>query len=466
MLRPRQRHTRKSGASGSGASGSGVGGFESTGPANTARGHDPGPGVAGLPWTLSPASDMSSDTLLRGWDGRFPAVPAGLRDLAEAARSIPEIRLPVISQLAELLTAQGRLLSGLQLDQEAWLGARDACRGLPLVYEDMVSRHCLNLIRAGHWDDLGAVLDSYAGSMPGRLLYSGGMLHLMRGYSQVRQGRMRESLSELVLADEELLIADPLNLRPFAQAVAAYAAACAGRPHTAQAHVLAYCHAGYGEPRTLRLLADAYCRAAAPRTAPGRDAGEDLLALATEARNHGLISVEADIRRLALRRGDTRQAPDLAACCNRIDGAEARLLMAYAHAVEAADAEPLIDISDDALAAGHPLLALEAAEQAGRLMDMAPERWKQTPVQRRVNHRLVEAGIAAHLQADPGIPGTTLTGREKEVRGLVTRGATNAEIATALGVSPRTVAGHISHLLAKLGVRRRAEIRGEDALNS
>lgn len=430
---------------------------------------DPARGIAGRPWTRPPAPDMASDSLMRGWDGRFPAAPAGLRDLAEATRSVPEIRLPVISRLAELLIAQGRLLSGLQFDQEAWAGAREACRALPLVYEDMVSRHCLNLIRAGHWNDLSAVLDGYASSMPGRLLYSGGMLHLMHGYSQVRQGRMRESLSELGLADEELRIADPLNLRPFAHAVAAYAAACAGRPPAAQAHAQAYSRTGYGEPRPLRLLADAYCRAAAPRTAPGRDAADDLMDLAAEARNQGLISVEADIRRLALRRGDTRQAPDLAACSSRIDGAEARLLAPYAHAVEAADAEPLIDISDDALAAGHPLLAVEAAEQAGRLMDKAPERWKQTPVQRRVNRRLVEAGIAAHRQGDPGlpgVPGAALTGREREIRGLVSSGATNAEIAAALGVSPRTVAGHVSHLLAKLGVRRRADIHRGDALNA
>ncbi len=449
-----------------GANGSGVSLSGSRGPADRARGYNPGPDITGLPWTLSPAAGMAADTLLRGWDRPFPAVAAGLRDLAEAYRSVPEIRFPVISQLAELLTAQGRLLSGLQLDHEAWLGARDACRVLPLVYEDMVSHHCLNLIRAGHWNDLGGVLDSYAASMPGRLLYSGGMLHLMRGYSQVRQGRMREGLSELGLADEELLIADPLNLGPFAHAVAAYAAACAGRPHTAQAHALAYYRTGYGEPRTLRLLAEAYCRAAASWTAPGPDTGDNLQALAVEARSQGLISVEADIRRLALRCGDTRQAPGLAACGARMDGVEARLLVKYAYAVEAADAEPLMDISDDALAAGHPLLALEAAEQAGRLMDKAPERWKQTPVQRRVNHRLIEAGIAAHLQGGPGIPGTALTGREREIRDLVISGATNAEIATVLGVSPRTVAGHISHLLAKLGVRRRAEIRGEDVLNS
>ena len=156
-------------------------------------------------------------------------VGSGLRELIDKADTPPEIRVPAVSVVAELLTAQGRLRTGLRLDGEAWNGARGASLELPLVYEDLVVRHCLNLIRAGDWDGLGKVLDDYAAREPGRLLYSGGMLHLMRGYSRLRQGRMRESLAEVRLAVEELTIADPLHLLPFAHAVAAYAAAAVGR---------------------------------------------------------------------------------------------------------------------------------------------------------------------------------------------------------------------------------------------
>ncbi|MEO5779332.1 MAG: LuxR C-terminal-related transcriptional regulator [Arthrobacter oryzae] len=429
-------------------------------------GRSPGLSLAGTPWTSLPAAGIAADMLLRGRDGRFPAVAAGLRELAEASRSVPEICLPALSQLAELLTAQGRMVSGLQLDEEAWLGASAACRALPLVYEEMVFRHCLNLSRAGCWIEVAAVLDDYAAQQPGRLLFSGGMLHLVRGYARLRQGRMRDSLAELRWADEELLIADPLILRPFALALAAYAARCAGNPDAAHKYVVAYGRSGCGEPRTLRLLADAYCHAAGPVPGPSRSAGAGLLQLAREADHEGLAGVEADIRRLAVRCGDTGQAAALAACSNRVEGAEARLLSSYATAVAAADAGGLINLSDDALGAGHLLLSLEAAEQAGRLVEKTPERWKQTAVQRRVHHRLVEAGTTAHLHLVPGTAGTALTGREEEIRDLVTGGATNAEIAAVLGVSPRTVAGHLSHILAKLGVRRRTELSGEPALRS
>ena len=51
-----------------------------------------------------------------------------------------------------------------------------------------------------------------------------------------------------------------------------------------------------------------------------------------------------------------------------------------------------------------------------------------------------------------------LSAREREVADLIASGATNREIATKLVISPKTASTHVEHILAKLGVSRRAEV--------
>ncbi len=59
--------------------------------------------------------------------------------------------------------------------------------------------------------------------------------------------------------------------------------------------------------------------------------------------------------------------------------------------------------------------------------------------------------------------GGLLSGREQEVARLVAAGKTNAEIAAALYLSPRTVERHVGNVLAKLGYRSRVQIVTEAA---
>ncbi|HEX9044797.1 MAG TPA: AAA family ATPase [Candidatus Limnocylindrales bacterium] len=55
-------------------------------------------------------------------------------------------------------------------------------------------------------------------------------------------------------------------------------------------------------------------------------------------------------------------------------------------------------------------------------------------------------------------PWHPLTARELEVARLIAGGSTNGQIASALGIAPKTASAHVEHILAKLGASRRAEI--------
>jgi len=66
------------------------------------------------------------------------------------------------------------------------------------------------------------------------------------------------------------------------------------------------------------------------------------------------------------------------------------------------------------------------------------------------------ARIKATESASPAAAIDTLTAREVEVLRLVATGKTNRTIATALGISEKTIARHVSNIFMKLGVSSRA----------
>lgn len=73
-----------------------------------------------------------------------------------------------------------------------------------------------------------------------------------------------------------------------------------------------------------------------------------------------------------------------------------------------------------------------------------------------VAHKLVQQLTTGRPQAAAGTP-EALTGREVEVLHLVARGLTNKAIGQKLGISDRTVQGHLANIYGKLNVNSRTE---------
>lgn len=84
------------------------------------------------------------------------------------------------------------------------------------------------------------------------------------------------------------------------------------------------------------------------------------------------------------------------------------------------------------------------------------------PLEQAIAYALATSGpLPGPAPADEGppvgSPAFLLTAREREVAGLIAHGLTNRQIAAELVISERTADAHVGNILAKLGLRSRAQ---------
>jgi predicted ATPase/DNA-binding CsgD family transcriptional regulator len=91
--------------------------------------------------------------------------------------------------------------------------------------------------------------------------------------------------------------------------------------------------------------------------------------------------------------------------------------------------------------------AFETARRSGR----------QLTAEQAIAYALGEQDIPP-AAAEPSDARTLLTRREAEIATLVAEGMTNKEIARSLVIAPRTVEGHVEHILTKLGFTSRTQV--------
>jgi ATP/maltotriose-dependent transcriptional regulator MalT len=142
----------------------------------------------------------------------------------------------------------------------------------------------------------------------------------------------------------------------------------------------------------------------------------------------------------------------------RVEGALLRLLSRATAALAADDATVLDATSVDLERAGYVLSAAECARGAARVHGRAGLRGREAASDARADALEAQCeGATTPLLASRGTA-PDLTRREREIVGLAARGYSDAEIASRLSVSVRTVESHLHRAYSKLGVTSRHEL--------
>jgi DNA-binding NarL/FixJ family response regulator len=107
-----------------------------------------------------------------------------------------------------------------------------------------------------------------------------------------------------------------------------------------------------------------------------------------------------------------------------------------------------------------PALALQAGAAGFLYKDVDPDALVRAIRSVHDGHTVLAPDAADLITARPGMQTrglAALTGRERQVLGLLADGRSNREIARLLTVSEKTVKTHVSSVLAKLGVADRTQ---------
>jgi DNA-binding CsgD family transcriptional regulator len=198
---------------------------------------------------------------------------------------------------------------------------------------------------------------------------------------------------------------------------------------------------------------------------------EDLLPEAARlAANTGTHDAAADIAAQAAMLARRSQVPHrlaAAAYCRGLLDDDPSLLQ---HAAERYDdaGRPLLQAKALEAAAikfadrGERSAARTAFTLADDVYDRLGANWDLAHLRAQLRQYGIRRGPRAkHRQARVGW--NSLTPTETKIAGMVAGGMSNPQIAEQLVLSPRTVGTHVSHILAKLGVRSRIDIAREAA---
>lgn len=176
------------------------------------------------------------------------------------------------------------------------------------------------------------------------------------------------------------------------------------------------------------------------------------------ARSHSSPAYEVFALQSALEFGDHGVGPRLAELARHVEGPRASTAAQQARATAAGDGDELLALASRWHDLGDDLAAADAAAQAALAWTGQGRRGSAAAAAsqaQRFGEACEGARTPAMTAAARPLP---LTEREREIVTLAAGGSSNRVIATRLGVSVRTIEGHLYRAGAKLGVSDRSQL--------
>lgn len=389
------------------------------------------------------------------YGGRFQEAEAMMEKMRKRShrghRSI-RTRLSIAYCLA--LVAQGKVQRGLR--RSVQIGARQL---VPLrremwVVEELSAAYFVSAFRAHGAANFPRMMRRFEGAEAAHYRPDNTSFQLGRANWLLARGKVADAAREASTCFANVQFHDPAGLSQAVAALRAQTSALRGEAHVARAMIAA---AQKLRARSSAVIAggvEAHLCAAEYLLGDGKASGH-VLARAQRFIADEKFGFAAEVLHTGVRFGDLRAAQQLIELQSELEGALTALHVQHARAVCAKDPVALVAVGEQLQEAGLNLHALEAYQFAASFPNI-PEL-----TARRAEHesrRLLEdVGEIEHplILQTLSASAVRLTKREGEVQEFIVRGLSNREIADRLGLSTRTVEGHIARLYQKTGHARR-----------
>ncbi len=381
-----------------------------------------------------------------------------LRRIEQHPLGNADTKLVALTLLGDLLSTTGRPDAGAQAIGTAMaivMGDEDRMLN---YYEFVVSRYAISLIDGGRWDEVHDLLTQYLEQSAQTLAYFGATVNLATGAVLIRQGLAHSALGQLSPAIEASKETDPLQLLPLALGLGAYAASLVGQHPLARGYIDDFFRLpNRGSPQ-LRLMGRAHIAASRIVMEGGRSGRNELRRVAHEAAASGIASVQLVALELAVRLGDTTAVRPLFDVSSVNDSVAAWLLSRFTAATLAKDTDMLRKVSAEAAEARYFLTAADCLAAAVTILQSQGNGQRARQFQATLSERVSSLeGIGIYPSDEYGAA-PALTRRERDIAILVLENRSNSEIAGTLGISVRTVEGHLYRIFAKLGISQRRQL--------